>query len=426
MLNAHEIVFSSDTINVGGEMLRIDPKASGNGNQGEIFYLLNKERDPSGLITKRYKAGVDREVASTISKSFTTPEIFLETLKDLHLAGNVNYAQCKCLINAYTEAKALEIISTTDPKSSPLEYKGCLFVEGEDGYDVHLVMNALLMNENNNHVLAPTLITENLSPQDIGKAAIAIAMAMNGLPDNLIHRDIKPGNILWIERGNQFIAIVIDFATARIDGHDYMEMFNLMMGYESAGVLGSPGYMGPERMTKNIDGKTTEGPYTDTFSVGALLMKMLTKHTLEVKHNAVEKWTISAKLGNSNKSIADAIKHSQYPYLPLSNLICSSLELSADKRIYDRRIPLVLAGLFVNAQKRINLHGADQEATIKGLERLIEFTIKIGGIGDLADDDAVMASIMMLPDVYRQTLKDVMRATNLEDLPAKLRNGGRG
>ena len=75
----------------------------------------------------------------------------------------------------------------------------------------------------------------------------------------IIHRDIKPGNVMVLESGEPKI---LDFGIARLP------MSDLTTG---GATFGSPSYMAPERM----DGKTPEPP-TDVFSLGAVLYEMLT------------------------------------------------------------------------------------------------------------------------------------------------------
>ena len=75
----------------------------------------------------------------------------------------------------------------------------------------------------------------------------------------IIHRDVKPGNVMILESGAPKI---LDFGIARLPASD------LTTG---GSTFGSPSYMAPERM----DGKTPD-PRADVFSLGAVLYEMLT------------------------------------------------------------------------------------------------------------------------------------------------------
>jgi len=75
----------------------------------------------------------------------------------------------------------------------------------------------------------------------------------------IIHRDVKPGNVMLLESGEPKI---LDFGIARLPASE------LTAGNAA---FGSPSYMAPER----IDGKTPDAR-ADVFSLGAVLYEMLT------------------------------------------------------------------------------------------------------------------------------------------------------
>jgi eukaryotic-like serine/threonine-protein kinase len=70
----------------------------------------------------------------------------------------------------------------------------------------------------------------------------------------VVHRDIKPGNILVSERG---VAKLGDFSIAPV---------NAQGGEEAGAIVGTPGYIAPEQVT----GGATDGR-SDVFSLGAVL-----------------------------------------------------------------------------------------------------------------------------------------------------------
>jgi serine/threonine protein kinase len=80
----------------------------------------------------------------------------------------------------------------------------------------------------------------------------------------VIHRDIKPDNILWSERHN--VLKLVDFGLARIFGED-AEAHMTRTGM----VVGTPHYMSPEQVSgKPLDGRS------DQYSLGATLYYLLT------------------------------------------------------------------------------------------------------------------------------------------------------
>lgn len=75
----------------------------------------------------------------------------------------------------------------------------------------------------------------------------------------VIHRDLKPGNILFDDDGNAFIS---DFGIAKLaSGQTKLT---------SSGIIGTPSYMSPEQaMGESVDGRS------DIYSLGIILFEML-------------------------------------------------------------------------------------------------------------------------------------------------------
>lgn len=80
--------------------------------------------------------------------------------------------------------------------------------------------------------------------------------------ENVIHRDIKPGNILLSEDGTPKLA---DFGLAKVEGELGLSM--------TGAVMGTPHYMSPEQVAAGRDGIDHR---TDLYSLGALLYRMIT------------------------------------------------------------------------------------------------------------------------------------------------------
>jgi hypothetical protein len=78
----------------------------------------------------------------------------------------------------------------------------------------------------------------------------------------IVHRDVKPGNILFDADGK---AVLTDFGLARSDDAEALT---------SEGVaLGTPAYMAPEQAAGQLD---RVGPCTDLYAVGVVLYQMVT------------------------------------------------------------------------------------------------------------------------------------------------------
>ncbi len=96
---------------------------------------------------------------------------------------------------------------------------------------------------------------------------------------NLIHRDIKPLNVILCERGGQFDVVkVLDFGLVKdISGQDTEHT----AVHE---ITGTPAYIAPERLTdpRHIDARS------DLYSVGAVGFNLLTGQDVFSGANAME------------------------------------------------------------------------------------------------------------------------------------------
>jgi WD40 repeat protein len=108
--------------------------------------------------------------------------------------------------------------------------------------------------------------TTPLDPRAAATLLVKIARAVHHAHQRaILHRDIKPGNILLDARGEPHVS---DFGLAKLlDSADGLTL--------SGAMLGSPNYMSPEQASGPSDGLTTA---SDTYSLGALLYQLLTGH----------------------------------------------------------------------------------------------------------------------------------------------------
>lgn len=83
----------------------------------------------------------------------------------------------------------------------------------------------------------------------------------------VLHRDLKPGNVLLPEREGLTLPKVVDFGIAKVvwEGRDANQTL-------TGAPMGTPGYLAPEQVLDASD----VGPEADVFALGVLLYRMLT------------------------------------------------------------------------------------------------------------------------------------------------------
>jgi serine/threonine-protein kinase len=106
----------------------------------------------------------------------------------------------------------------------------------------------------------------------------------------LIHRDVKPGNILVCERGGRRdVAKLLDFGLVQVHG---LEQGESKLTQEGT-IAGTPAYMSPEQAAgkADLDGRS------DIYSLGAVAYFLLTGHPPFVRATALQ--TLAAHIYES-------------------------------------------------------------------------------------------------------------------------------
>jgi len=106
---------------------------------------------------------------------------------------------------------------------------------------------------------------EGMPLEQVAAIAIGVLDALEAAHERgIIHRDIKPGNILLAREEGRTVAKVIDFGIAKIlDGTTYTV---------TGALLGTCRYMSPEQVSNPAD----VGAHSDVYSLGVTLYEMVT------------------------------------------------------------------------------------------------------------------------------------------------------
>jgi serine/threonine-protein kinase len=155
--------------------------------------------------------------------------------------------------------------------------------QNPDNQDPYIVLE-YVAGESLNRILARE---KKLSPSKALQLAEEIAEALDYAHEQgVVHRDIKPGNILVTEDGHAKIA---DFGIAKLN----LAHFTL-----PGRVMGTPAYMAPEQLSgEGVDGRS------DLFSLGVILYAMVTGHSPFQGNSAT---TVCFKVANREPVAATA------------------------------------------------------------------------------------------------------------------------
>src|SRR5436190_2601067 len=199
---------------------------------GHYDVLAELGRGGMGVVYKGYEPALDRHVAikvlaQTLAHDQSIKERFLREARSMA---------------ALNDPHIIQIYFIGEDEGQP--YFAMEFIEGES-------LSSYLKREG------------KLSPQNAAKVIHQTALGLATAHDKgVIHRDIKPGNLMLTARGNVKIA---DFGIA-------LSTQDLGKKLTSTGeFVGTPGYLSPEVCTGNpVDQRS------DIFSLGIVLFEVLT------------------------------------------------------------------------------------------------------------------------------------------------------
>ncbi len=137
------------------------------------------------------------------------------------------------------------------------------------------------------------------SLQDTARIVERVALALDHAhSQGIVHRDIKPDNILFDTQNNPYIS---DFGVAKINEAAYSAT-------QDGRIIGTPGYMSPEQANgQKVDGRS------DIYGMGAMIYQMLSgKQAYEYETNA----PLATILKHVNEPVPEILKEN--PELPES------------------------------------------------------------------------------------------------------------
>ena len=161
---------------------------------------------------------------------------------------------------AAEDAQARERFEREAHTIAALEHPAIVPVYDFGAYDDGLYIVMRLMKGG---TLSDRLSRGAMNPAEVLKVLRNVASALDAAHKRgIIHRDIKPGNILFDEYGTAYLS---DFGIARLN--------TAATSLTGALIVGTPYYMSPEQINGgDLDGRS------DVYALGALLFQMLTGH----------------------------------------------------------------------------------------------------------------------------------------------------
>ena len=156
---------------------------------------------------------------------------------------------------------------------------------------------------------------KEIPPMEAVEIALQVADGLGFAHEHgVVHRDIKPGNIMLLERG---AVKIMDFGIARMRFADHKTSTGM--------VLGTPRYMSPEQ----ISGQPVD-QRSDIFSLGTVLYEMLTQTSLFAGQNVEQ---IAHNVAN-NEPAPPSHAHPELPQI-LDFIVARALKKEPSVRYQD-------------------------------------------------------------------------------------------
>jgi serine/threonine-protein kinase len=139
----------------------------------------------------------------------------------------------------------------------------------------------------------------------------------------VIHRDLKPDNIILSEQDGKIVPKVVDFGVSKTVGESAMPASSLT---RTGALVGTPHYMALEQ----VDGSNAIDSRTDVYAFGVLLYRALTGH---FPHDGTTLGEVILKIGTKDAAPLRSLR----PELPaaLDQVVLRALARDRNKRFRD-------------------------------------------------------------------------------------------
>ncbi|MBA4074802.1 MAG: hypothetical protein C0508_07145 [Cyanobacteria bacterium PR.023] len=207
-------------------------------------------------------------------------------------------------------------------------------------------------------------------PLPLNQAIDVFLEVLDGLAyahrNGIIHRDIKPGNIMLCAIDGAATVKVLDFGISKIIGTAARSSQSLTYADE---IIGSPFYMSPEQCNgEEIDARS------DIYSIGCTFFEAITGFVPFEGNNSIE--TITMHQDKQPPSLSDVIPDSKFP--PSLDLVLGKCLAKLPKNRYQSAKQMAIDLQRIKEGKDLLKYSSasPQHQTDKGNEKIVEARLK--------------------------------------------------
>jgi serine/threonine protein kinase len=276
---------------------------TGGSTQPQLFYA---DLAPGTVLVGQYQI-IDRLGSGGMGDVYRCEDLVLHRQVAVKLLGLDSRRDPQLFIRFQTEARA---IARLEHRNIVNIYNMCMDEHGQP-----VMVMELVQGEN----LAEVIREGGPLPIDVAiDYTLQICSALSCAHQRgVIHRDLKPGNVMIVEAGTSEARIkLLDFGIAKLE-------YESLSATRSGEIFGSPSYMSPEQAKgEPIDART------DQYSLACMLFEMLTGRVPFLGKSAID-----VLMGHIDRSAPplSAICSTRFPQ-PLEEIIATMLAKDPGQR----------------------------------------------------------------------------------------------